>query len=291
VAVYERAYHPYAGGLTPAWSRFLVIPRHAYRDVFRKRLFVAFFAACFVWPLLLAVLIYLPHNLGFLKLMAEGTTGEIFGIKFNATFFMVGFVGPQGGLAFLMTFVLAPGLISSDLRNNALPLYLARPFSRWEYILGKTVVLVPLLSLVTWVPGLLLFLLQAYLAGGRWILDNVRIGFAICLASWIHIAVLCLVSLAISAYVKWKPLARLGLFAVFIVAAGLSQILNLALRTSWGSVLHLAEMERVVWASLFGVELGGNGVPVPVAWLSLLGACAMCILLLARRVRAYDVVK
>jgi hypothetical protein len=118
-----------------------------------------------------------------------------------------------------------------------------------------------------------------------------RIGVAICLASWLHIAILCLVSLAISAYVKWRPLAGLGLFGVFIVAAGLSQILNVALRTNWGSILDLGEMERVVWSSLFGVDLGANSVPVPAAWLSLLVACAVCVLLLARRVRAYDVVK
>jgi len=34
MAVHELAYKPYAGPLTPAWSRFLIIPRHAYRDVF-----------------------------------------------------------------------------------------------------------------------------------------------------------------------------------------------------------------------------------------------------------------
>ena len=51
--------------------------------------------------------------------------------------------------------------------TTALPLYLARPFCRTEYILGKIAVLVILLSAITWVPGLLLFLLQAYLGGLR----------------------------------------------------------------------------------------------------------------------------
>ena len=32
MAVYEHTYKPYAGPLTPRWSRFLVIPRHAYRE-------------------------------------------------------------------------------------------------------------------------------------------------------------------------------------------------------------------------------------------------------------------
>jgi ABC-2 type transport system permease protein len=151
-------------------------------------------------------------------------------------------------------------------------------------------VLVNLLSLITWIPGMLLFLLQAYLVGDGWLIDNFRIAVAIVLASWVYIALLCMVSLAISAYVKWKPLARLGLFGVFVVAAGLSQIINFALRTNWGSMINLADMMRVVWSSLFGVKYWTN-VPVPAAWLSLIAACGLCVLLLSRKVRAYEVVK
>jgi len=290
MAVYERTYRPYAGSLTPEWSRFLILPRYAYREVFQKKLFVAFLVTCFVWPLLLAVLIYLPHNVSFLKLVSEQMGGQGIGISFNAGFFLRGFMVPQGILAFLMAFVIGPALISSDLRNNALPLYFSRPFARWEYVLGKTLVLVNLLSLITWVPGVLLFLLQAYLVGDGWLFDNFRIGVAIFLSSWIYIVLLCLVSLALSAYVKWKPLARLGMFGVFVVAAGLSQILNFALRTDWGSVINLADMMRVVWSSLFGVRFWAN-VPVAAAWASLLFACSLCILLLARKVRAYEIVK
>jgi ABC-2 type transport system permease protein len=290
VAVYERTYRPYAGTLTATWSRFLVLPRYAYREVFQKRLFVGFLATCFVWPLLLAILIYLPHNVSFLKLITAQTGSEGIGISFNAAFFLRGFMVPQGILSFIMAFIVGPALISSDVRNNALPLYFARPFGRWEYVAGKALVLVNLLSIITWVPGLALFLLQAYLEGNGWLFDNLRIGLAIFLASWIYIALLCLVSLAISAYVKWKPLARLGLFGVFIVASGFSQILNFALRTQWGSLINLADMIRVVWSSLFGVKFWAT-VPVAAAWLSLLAACGVCILLLARKVRAYEVVK
>ena len=74
MAVYERTYQPYVGTLTPKWSRFLVLPRYAYAEVFKKKLFISFLVSCFVWPLLLAVLIYLPHNSSFLKLV---TTQQI----------------------------------------------------------------------------------------------------------------------------------------------------------------------------------------------------------------------
>src|SRR5205807_10578886 len=52
--------------------------------------------------------------------------------------------------------------------HDALPIFLSRPFSRPEYVLGKCAVIALLLSVVTWVPGLILFSLQAGLAEGGW---------------------------------------------------------------------------------------------------------------------------
>ena len=64
-----------------------------------------------------------------------------------------------------------------------MPLYLCRPFSRAEYVLGKMSVLVFLLSLITWVPGLILFVIQAQPGGlgldrGRtcWIAGSLFVG-------------------------------------------------------------------------------------------------------------------
>ena len=62
MAVYEQTYKRYDGRLTPEWSRFLIIPRHAYRAVFSSKLFTAFFVICFLPLLVEAVLIYLHHN-------------------------------------------------------------------------------------------------------------------------------------------------------------------------------------------------------------------------------------
>src|SRR6266540_4116539 len=80
-------------------------------------------------------------------------------IPIDASFFQF-FVNFQAALAFFVTLLVGPPLVSRDLRNNALPLYLCRPFSRAEYVLGKMSVLLILLSAITWVPQLLLFLFQ-----------------------------------------------------------------------------------------------------------------------------------
>jgi len=69
MAVYEQTYKQYLGKLTPEWSRFLIIPRHAFRDVFKSKLFTAFFVVCFLPLLVEAILIYLHHNVNALALM------------------------------------------------------------------------------------------------------------------------------------------------------------------------------------------------------------------------------
>jgi len=175
MAVYEHAYKPYAGPLTPEWSRFLIIPRHAYRDVFRSKLFTGFFALCFVCPLVMAILIYLHHNLSALGFFNINPLDLRRNLPINGPFFQT-FVSVQTSLAFLLTVLIGPPLISRDLANNGLPLYLCRPFSRAEYVIGKMSVLVILISAITWVPGELLFLYQTQ-NGDVWVGGTARLGF------------------------------------------------------------------------------------------------------------------
>ena len=162
MAVYERTYHGYEGAITPAWSRFLIVPRYSYREVFQSKLFSAFYTACFIPPIAYALFIYLHHNLSALTLLQipEGALPPI------GKFFWFSFVGVESWFVFLIGLFVGPALVSPDLANNGLALYLCRPFTRREYVLGKMAVLVILMSLITWIPGLLLFLLQAYLEGG-----------------------------------------------------------------------------------------------------------------------------
>jgi len=64
-------------------------------------------------------------------------------------------------------------------------------------------IIIILVSTVTWVPGLLLFLLQSYLEGWSWFADNIWIASAIFISSLVLILLLALMSQAISAWVKW----------------------------------------------------------------------------------------
>lgn len=292
MAVYEHIYKPYGGPLTPEWSRFLIIPRHAYRDVFRSKLFTGFFALCFVCPLVMAILIYLHHNLTAMAIFRIDLRDLL---PINGGFFRA-FVSIQTGLAFLLTVLIGPPLISRDLANNGLPLYLCRPFSRAEYVIGKMSVLMILISAITWAPGALLFLFQSYLEGAGWFASNLWILGAIFIESWSWILLLALLSVAISAWVKWRLAASAALFGLFIISNAIGFMVNGVLLTRWGSVFNLSMIMRTVEDSLFR-DPNSMGLPqwmvlpTAAAWIALAVYCAMCLFLLTRKVRAYEVVR
>jgi len=217
--------------------------------------------------------------------------------------FFLNFLGWQSMMTFFLAAFVGPGQVSPDLANNALPLYLARPFSRAEYVAGKMSVLAILMSLMTWVPGLLLFALQASLEGGGWGRQNLGIAGALFLASWIWILLLSLLALSLSAWVKWKPMAGGLLFGVFFVAGGFAGIVNVILRTRWGHLLNLSYLIGAVWNSLFdrpSLRHSGavffrashnDGIPIWACWMSLLAICGFCLYLLSRKVRGAEVVR
>jgi ABC-2 type transport system permease protein len=290
MAVYGHTYRPYAGALTPERSRFLILPRYAYESVFQSKLFVTLFVLCFAMPFVGLLLIYLHHNLSALTMMKLPAEELQKALPIDGAFFWRG-MWAQGALSFLLVLFVGPALVAPDLRNNGLALYLSRPFTRTEYVLGKMSVLVILLSAITWMPGLLLFFFQGYLEGGGWIAQNLRIAGAILVGSWTWIVFLSLFALAVSAWVKWKAVARITLMVLFFVLMAFGAALDQALDTWFGRLLSAWHVIGAIWASLFGIETGNDLPPVGPAWIALGAACLVCLWLLSRRIRAYEVVR
>jgi ABC-2 type transport system permease protein len=286
MAVYKRTYKGYEGVLTPAWSRFLIVPRSSFARLFQSKFLVVYLVACFFYPLGCAVFIYLSHNLSFLQTF-NIPAGQA--LTINARFFQF-FCGFQGALAYLLTAFVGPGLVAPDLANNALPLYFCRPFSRTEYVLGKMSVLMSLLSLVTWIPGLILFLIQSSLAGKEWMRANLWIAFAIFGGLLLWDVVLSLIALALSAWVKWRIAAGALILGVYFAGAGFGTAINSIVRTKYGTLIDLAQVMSNIWSQMFRSDTPPD-VPAADAWIALAVACAICLWLLARRVKAFEVIK
>jgi len=303
MAVYKKTYRPYEGELTPAWSRFMVIPRYAFAEFRGRRFLSIFFTASFIYPLICALIIYVQHNVSALGLLGVGVQQGARGlISINVTFFM-NLLGWQSMMALFLASFIGPGQVSPDLANNALSLYLARPFSRVEYVFGKMSVLLILMSLMTWVPGLLLFGLEGYLEGWQWMSDNARLASGMFLAAWVWILVLSLLALALSAWVKWKPAAGGLMFGVFFVAAAFGAVINGVQRTRWGNLFNISHLVGVVWVDLFeGSHHTTNGaaffrvtageeLPLWTCWVSLGALSLICLYMLARKIRGVEVVR
>lgn len=283
MAVYRRTYTSYSGALTPAWSRFLVLFRYSRKTLFRSKLQTALFVLCFFYPLACVLIIYLSHSLTLPESLGSGPF-----VKIDKEFFLY-FMTVQGALAFVLTAFTGPGLISPDLANGALPLYFCRPFSRAEYVLGKASVLTILLSQITWIPGLVLFAVQASLAGPAWTWSHLWIAGSLLLSSWIWIATLSLLAMALSAWVRWRIVAGALLLGVLFFGAGFAQAINAVMRTQSGYFLNLLYLVFTIWTSLFRVE-AERAVSSGAAWIAVLTYCAACLALLVRKVQAYEVV-
>lgn len=298
MAVYKRSYKPYEGVLTADWSRFLVPARYALETLFQSRLLIGFLVASCLFPIFAGAVIYLHHNLAALTMLRIQVQDLL---PIDGDFFAA-FLSFQGAFAFLFTAYAGPGLISPDLSNGALPLYLCRPISRTEYVLSKMAVLCIPLSCITWIPGLLLFTLQAGLKGEGWGWDHMHWAWAIFAGSWLWIGLLSLLAMALSAWVRWKLAASALLFGVFFISSALGAMVNEVLSTRAGNILSLGYVIGMIWAKMlqlparstfFGEMFDirrGDEAPEYMVWLMFGLICAACILLLNRRLRAREVV-
>jgi ABC-2 type transport system permease protein len=289
MAVYKRQYEWYRGRLTPRRWRSFVLTRYAIGDLFRSRFFFVCFVLSFVPVLIFAAYIFVANNNLLGTLLSFGPTVRL---TVEPKFFAM-FLSTQTFLAFLLTCWAAPTLVSGDITNGALPLFLSRPLSRAEYVTGKFAVLATLLSCITWVPALLLLFLQGGLSASRWLIPHLWMIGPILWCSWLWIALLSLLALAASEWVKWKMLAMGSIFGVFIIPSGFGGVLNATLHTNWGNLLNLSYIfQEILWAG-FGVSYqGGLGaVPQSAAWLMLLVVALVCFELLHLRLRAFEVVR
>lgn len=308
MAVYEHLYRVYEGASQSASSRFLVIPRYALREVFKSKLFTTIFILCFIYPLIAMILVYLHHNANALAVL-QINVREL--LPIDATFFRT-YMEVQGGFAFILAVLVGPPLISRDLSNNALPLYLCRPLSRTEYVLGKMAVIAFLLSSMTWVPGLLIYFFQVSMAGIGWMWANLWMIWATFFGFMSWIILLSLIALAVSAFLRWRVVASGAMLGMFFVPSAFGEIINQLFLTRAGHLISLWATMNSIWRGLFGLFERQTGAirgtvsnpvyekqffdiallepPLWVSWLVVVLVCAICVWLLSRKVRAYEVI-
>jgi ABC-2 type transport system permease protein len=296
VPVYDRRYSGYAGERRSPRGLFWTLARYGLAEVFAKRLLLVLFIIACLPVAVFATLIYFANNLDLLAMIGITETDNDFAQALSGSLFFWFVVG-QTQLAFLFAAFAGPSMVGPDLAHGAMPLYLSRPLRRGDYILGKLTILGTLLSAITWVPGLFLVVLQGALAGGGWLVDHARIPLGILLGSLMWIVLLSFLSLAISAWIRWRPLATGALFILFILGGAFGAAINGILDTRWGKLLMFDDQLRTILVSLFAIDsvFGWSDqrgdLPALVCWLAMATAAALGALLLHSKIRAHEVVR
>ncbi len=285
MAVYKRTYKAYSGPLTKPASRFLVLQRYAFRSVFKSRMLLIMYMACFIPVIGVLCTLYLNQNATLLALVNQKTGF----IKIDGSFFM-NILGFQGVLAGILTAFIAPALVAPDLVNGALSLYMSRPFSRTEYILGKGAVIATLAGALTLLPGLLMFIVQSSLVGWNWMVGNFYLATATFFICTILLAIFTLLGLAMSALVRWKIVAGALILAVFAIGKGFGAMIDSVMRTNGGNYLDLQSLIQIVAMDMFHTTPESSDyVSAWSAWIALIAICGLLLWILNRKLRVCEV--
>jgi ABC-type transport system involved in multi-copper enzyme maturation permease subunit len=289
MSVYKHEYRAYTGSLTPLWSRVRVVARYAFAEAWSSRATAVLFVLSMAPVIVFLVGIYLASNPLARMLIMKGNQA----LTIDAGFFLK-LLEVQCWLALVITAWIAPRLVSFDLADNALPILLSHPISRFGYVLGKFCTLFASLSLVTWIPCLLLFAYQGYSSPEPWVGTNMRIAGGMLAGSLLWIGLLSILGLALSSLVKWKVAATGMIFAVVFVPAGIGGIITGVLHTRWGFLLNMPFIMTEIWQKLLGVETFSHPerlLPTSAILVALCAVCLLSMVMLNARIRAREVVR
>ena len=290
MSVYKRNYRAYEGKVTPVWTRILVLARYGYAEAWSSKITIGIFTLSMLPCIVSLFTIYLANNPA-ARLLLGSQAPRV--LTIDARFFF-NILEVQSWLALALASWIAPRLITFDLADNALPILLSHPISRFGYVFGKFLALLTSLSLMTWIPMLLLFTYQGYSSAQPWAAANLTIASGILAGSLIWIAFLSIFGLAVSSWVKWRVVATGIIFAAILVPAGIGGIVSAVLRTKWGYLLNIPVMMSVLWQRLVGapeVIRAKYSLPTESIAMMLVLACFICVAMLNARIRAREVVR
>lgn len=125
---------------------------------------------------------------------------------------------PQAVLMVIIVGIVAPRLISFDLRNRGYLLYFSKPISIAEYIFGKVLVLWAFLAMVTTLPALVLYGVGLALASDLGVfMDTWDLPLRILLSSVVLMLPTAAVALLCSAMTIESRYAAFAWFAIWII--------------------------------------------------------------------------
>jgi ABC-type transport system involved in multi-copper enzyme maturation permease subunit len=276
--IHDQSYRRYGGSRAPLGRSWTVIAWAGIRNMIRKRAFLGLLLFAWLPFIIRAVQIYVSTNFPQVAMLAP--TAETFRQ----------FLEQQDFFVFVMTIYVGAGLIANDRRANALQIYLSKPLLRSEYIAGKAAILFTFLMGVTFLPGILLLLIQVLFAGSfAFLRANLFLFPAITVASLLQVVLATFTMLALSSLSKSaRYVGILYAGAVFFTAAIYGAMFAITGSTKLSFISLGANLTQVVDV-IFRVRPRYD-TPWQVSLIVIIGLVVLSISVLERRVRGVEVV-
>ena len=276
--IYDQSYRPYRGTLHPHTWRWWTITKAGLSHYLSRKLFLIFIFIGFIPAIARGVIIWFNHQAGMAGFAS--VDGDFFR---NFLFWQA---------PFLMLVCIWPGalLIARDLKTNAIQLYLSKPLTQVDYILGKFAIIAGIGAILLPAPALPLFLMEVglsndtkFLAGYFWIPAAI-LGY-----SAVVITGAALVTLAVSSITRSARYAGLLFFAIVFFSNFSAGMLRLITGNHYFVVLSMSSLMDQAGAIFFGgpTEYGLHPVSSLLVYGLMLG---LSLWILRRRVKAVEIV-
>jgi ABC-2 type transport system permease protein len=277
--IHDQSYRRYRGGKSTPGRAWTVIAWAGIMTMIRKRVFLGLLIVSWIPFVVRAVQIYVAENFAQAAMLAP--TGETFRE----------FLDQQSPFVFFVTIYVGAGLIANDKRANALQIYLSKPLMRAEYIAGKAAVLFTFLMMVTFVPAILLMVIQVLFAGSfAFVSKNLYLFPAITIGSALQVLLSTFTMLALSSLSKSSRYVGI-LFAGIIFFTKAIYGATYAITGGGTSLSYLSFSDNLaqVLDVIFRVT-PRYATPWQVSLIVVIGLIVLSISVLERRVRGVEVV-
>ena len=276
--IHDQSYRRYRGKRESARSAWTVIALSGITSLVKKRSFIGLIIFAWIPFIVRAVQIYVSSNVPQAAILAP--KAETYRQFFEQ----------QGIFVFFVTIWVGAGLIANDRKANALQIYLSKPLTRAEYVAGKMAILVVFLLLVTWVPGLLLLLLQGLFAGSfQFVRDNAFLVPAITLFSLVQVLIASLTMLALSSLSNSSRFVAVMYTGAMLFSEAVFNVLRGITGSTAMSWLSFPASLNQVGDIIFRMKPRYDTPPL-VSLIVLLAVVAVSISVLERKVRGVEVV-
>jgi ABC-2 type transport system permease protein len=276
--IHRERYRRRDGALDVRGRAWIVIAVQGLKALTRRRGFLYLMLLAWIPCVIRAVQMYVSSNLPEASFLAV-TAGTFHD-----------FLGQQGLFVFFITVYAGSGLIADDIRANALQLYLSRPVTRTQYVGGKLAVLMTALALVTWVPAMLLLVLQPLFAGNTgFVRGNLFLVPAITLLSFTQMVLASSLILALSSLSKSRWFVAVMYAGVVFFTQSMFVATRIATDSSWFSWVALPANLEQIGDLIFQVPPRFETPPL-VSVFTLVALVAVSGVVLKQRIRAIEVV-